>query len=179
MKIVGLLGAKLHSKRLPNKAWKMMGGIPMFEHNVIKGVGLFDKMYVSSDDYALLNRSEKLGAIPILRTDPKLMEAPNIDYYLHALQFMDNPEAIVALQVNSPTIKTKIISDIKELMERGYEEVKTCHEDYSDYGSVWAIRTDKIKNYPDPYNAKPSVWIKDPSVDIHTQEDLDEALKQL
>ena len=65
------------------------------------------------------------------------------------------------------------------MMSGKYQEIKTCHPDGSDYGSVWAMTTDRLNNYPDPYNAKPDKWIIDKSIDIHTQEDFTKALKQL
>lgn len=174
--IAGLLGAKRVSKRLPRKGWRDFNGKPMFQWNVEKGVRLFQEMYVSSDYDYILNKSKDLGAIPIKRTDPKLMDCPNIDYYLHALKFMDNPEAIVAIQVNSPTVDIKLIRIVKKLIKK-YDEVKTCHPDGTDYGSIWAIRIPKLLNYPDPYNAQPDVWLVDESIDIHTEADLREAKK--
>lgn len=177
-RIVGLLGAKKISKRLPGKAWRRLQGKPMFEHNVRKGVEIFDKMYVSSDDTILLNRSEQMGAIPILRTNPKLMDAPNISYYKHALQFMSNPDAIVAIQVNSPTVNKELITKVKKMMLM-FNEIKTCDLYGADYGSIWAMTIDRLNNYGDPYNAKPDVWVVDTSVDIHTAEDLYKAKLQL
>jgi len=178
MKIVGLLGAKANSKRLPNKALLDFHGKPMFQWNVEKGVKIFKKMYVTSDSKEILKKSEELGAIPIMRYDPKLMKCPNITYYKHALQYMDNPDVIVAIQINSPTVDVKLIKRVKELMERGYDEVKTCHEDYTDYGSVWAINVKKLKVYSNPYKANPNVWIIDRSVDIHNKNDYRRARSQ-
>ena len=157
---------------------------PMFEYNVEKGVKLFDKMYVSSDDDVLLKRSEELGAIPILRTNPALMEAPNITWYKHALQFMNNPDAIVAIQINSPTVDIELIRRVKKMMEMGFDEIKTCHPHIGcglidDYGSIWAMTVDRLKNYGDPYNVKPDVWVVDKSRDIHNLADLCKAKLQL
>jgi len=177
-KIYGLLGAKKYSSRLKNKAKRDFNGRPMFEWNVEKGVKIFDKMFVTSDDDEILKRSEELGAIPIKRTDPKLMECPNITYYKHALKYMGDVDVVVAIQINSPTVSEETIRSIKLMMNKK-EEVKTCHKDKSDYGSVWALTVDKIKNYPDPYNSSPDVWVIDESVDIHTLADLKRDLKRL
>lgn len=179
MKIVGLLGAKHFSTRLYAKGWRDFSGKPMFQWNVEKGLKLFEEMYVSSDHYPILAKSEELGAKIILRTDPKLMDCPNITYYQHAYKLMGEPDVIVAIQVNSPTVPIDVIEEVIYLMEQGKEEVKTCHEDGSDYGSVWAMTKKRLFDYPDPYHAKPDVWVKDNSIDIHTIKDLQEALKQL
>lgn len=187
-KIVGLMGAKKNSTRLPNKAKLDFNGRPMFEWNIIKGVSLFEKMYVTSDDDEILQRAKELGAYPIKREDPKLMDAPNIVYFQHALGFMDNPDGIVALQINSPTLSYSRMEIVKKLLELGVEEVMTSfpiddHQEYHNrasriYGSIWGLSTKKLKNYPNPYKPKPEVLVVDPSTDIHYQEDLDKALNE-
>jgi len=177
--LVGLLGAKKHSNRLYGKGWRDFGGKPVFQWNVEKGLKLFDKMYVSSDYDYILDKSSQLGAIPIKRTDPQLLECPNIDYYKWCYQFMEEPDIIVALQVNSPTLDIKAIEKVIKLMEMGCQEVKTCHKDYTDYGSVWAMTKERLFNYEDPYHAKPDAWIVERSIDIHSIKDLNKALCQL
>ena len=176
--VVGLLGAKLNSKRLPGKAWKKIGGAPMFEPNVMKGVNIFSSFYVSSDDEKLLQRASELGAIPLRRTD-LLGETPNIFWYLDVVERIPKVDAIVAIQVNSPTIEEEIIQQAKDYMERHIaDEVKTCHLDGSDYGSVWAMTIERLMDYGDPYKAKPDIWLQDPSVDIHDSSDLIKAREQ-
>ena len=171
MVISGLIIAKKESKRLKNKNWRKYWGKPMFQHNLEKCLVLFDKVYVSSDFDYILDISKKLGAIPIERPD-HLLECPNISVYLHALEFMDNPDAIVAVQANSPGVNIKTIKEVKFLLQEGYNEVKTAHPGFKDYGSVWGMTVDRLLNYPDPYHSKPDMWVVDRSVDIHTIEDL-------
>lgn len=179
MEIVGLLGAKKESQRLPGKGWRDFNGKPMFVWNTEKGLSLCDRMYVSSDYDYILDIADDMGAIPIKRTG-KLMECPNITWYRYCMQFMNGCDILIALQVNSPTINSKIIKEIKDLMTTGkYQEIKTCHKDGSDYGSVWAMTKDRLDNYGDPYHAKPDLWIEDRSIDIHTQNDLAFALIQV
>ena len=180
MEIVGLLGAKRKSNRLPGKGWRDFGGKPMFVWNTEKGLSLFDRMYVTSDYDYILDIADDMGSIPIKRTDPKLMDCPNITYYRHCVQFMNGYDILIAIQVNSPTVSSDIIKKIKELMMTGkYQEIKTCHKDGSDYGSVWAMTKKRLEEYGDPYNAKPDLWVYDPSIDIHNQNDFNLALLQL
>lgn len=147
--------------------------------NTEKGLKLFTRMYVSSDYDYILDEAERIGAIPIKRTDPQLMECPNITWYKYCMQFMNGCDVLIALQVNSPTLNSKIIKDIKDLMMTGkYQEIKTCHKDGSDYGSVWALTKERLENYGDPYHAKPDLWIHCPSIDIHDQNDFNLALIQ-
>lgn len=148
----------------------------MFLWNVEKCLKIFERVYVSSDDKDILTIAENSGAIPILR--PKWLggDTPNITVYLHALHYMDCG-AIVAVQANSPTIHPYKIEAVRDELI-GRDEVKTCHMNGKDYGSVWAMTVKRLLQYPDPWKAKPDIWIKDPSVDIHTIKDLENAEKQ-
>jgi hypothetical protein len=64
-------------------------------------------------------------------------------------------------------------------MEYGVDEVMTCHQDLKIYGSIWAISTNRLRNYGDPYKPTPQVLIVDSSTDIHTTENFNEAILQL
>lgn len=175
MRICGLLGAKQKSRRLENKGWRDFAGKPMFMWNVEKGVKLFDEFYVTSDSDFILEESTKLGATPIKRTDPELLECPNIDYYKWCWPQMGDPDAIVAVQVNSPTVEVRAIKAVKQLLELGYQEVMTTHKSGAIYGSVWGLTREKVMNYRDPYSPAPDISINEPSTDIHTLEDLKRA----
>lgn len=176
-KFVGLILAQSKSRRLPGKNVRDFRGKPMFLVNTEKCLKIFDRVYVSSDNQAILNMAEKAGAIPIWRSGKLCGSVPNIPVYQHALTKMGEVDGIVAVQANSPNIDPLIIRTVKELAEMGYEEVMTVHEDRSIYGSVWAIATEKLKNYGDPYKPNPSSTVVDPSIDIHTEEDYNLALR--
>ena len=137
-------------------------------------------MYVSSDSKEILELAESIGAIPILRGKELCGDTPNIPVYQDALRHMGDVDGIIAVQANSPTISISIIGLVKRIMGMGIDEVMTCHEGYSIYGSVWALSSFRLKNYPeeDIYHPKPNVLIVDKSVDIHTLEDYKLALKQ-
>jgi len=175
MKIAGLMLIKRHSSRLHNKNSKIMKGKPMFVWNLEKALNIFDKVYVSSDDDRILKIAKEKGGIPIKRTADLCGDTPNIPVYQHAIQFMDNPDIMIAIQGNSPNIDEQLIEDAKYLMEYGYRELITCHEDNSIYGSIWALRVSYLKHYGNPYEPKPQVLLFDPSIDIHTEEDFKKA----
>lgn len=179
MTISALMLVKGDSKRLPNKNVLNFNGKPMFIWNLEKCLELFKRTYVSSDDETILEMAKKAGAIPIRRPKELCGDTPNIPVYQHALSKMVFSRAIVAVQANSPTIKSSIIASIRILMNKcGYSEIMTCCEDYSIYGSVWAISRKKLLKYGDPYKPTPDILIKDISVDIHSKEDLILANKQ-
>jgi CMP-N-acetylneuraminic acid synthetase len=175
---VGLILAKGSSKRLPGKNMRDFHGEPMFMVNVKKCLKVFNRTYVSSDDNWILDRAEAAGAIPIKRDTLLCGETPNILVYKHALPFMNGCNIIVAVQANSPTIDLKLIQLTKTMMEYyKLQELMTCHKDYRIYGSIWALTRQQLEKYGDPYKPKPEILLLDPSTDIHTEEDLNEALK--
>jgi len=149
----------------------------MFLWNVDKCKRIFSRVYVSSDDPWILEEAEWNGAIPIKRGEELCGDTPNIPVYQHALQFMNGVDGIVAVQANSPTIDSKLIEQAKELLENGKQEIMTKHEDGSIYGSIWAMSRKRLENYGDPYKPTPDVLLCDKSIDIHTEQDLLEALK--
>lgn len=170
-----LILAKSESKRLPNKNTLPINGVPMFVINLRKCLKIFDKVYVSSDNLEILDRAMKEGAIPIKRPKSLCGDTPNIDVYRHALKFIDGD--IVAVQANSPTIDKILIKNVKKIMELGVEEIMTCHTGGKIYGSIWGITRERIKNYKDPFKPDPQLLIFDNSIDIHTQQDYNEAIK--
>ena len=170
MRTVGLMLAKEQSSRLKNKNWRHYKGKPMFQWNLEKMLLVFDEVYVSSDNEGILRQAQELGAFGIKRPE-ELLEATNIECYLHAQSFM-KADAFVAVQANSPETGLHLIKYAKELLSLGHEEVKSCHKDGTEYGSIWGMTDEKLHNYPDPYKSCPSKWIMDYSVDIHTIDDL-------
>jgi CMP-N-acetylneuraminic acid synthetase len=176
--LVGLVIAKGESKRMPQKNRRLFNGKPMFLWNVEKCVKIFSRTFVSSDDDFILEETENAGAIPIKRPTELCGDTPNIEVYQHALQFMNGVDGLICVQANSPTISSKLILQAKSLLEQGFQEVMTCHLDGTIYGSIWALSTDRLLNYGDPYNPKPDYLIRDTSIDIHNNEDFNDALCQ-
>jgi pseudaminic acid cytidylyltransferase len=176
--LVGLILAKGQSKRLPGKNRIPFRGVPLFLVNTEKCLKVFPRVYVSSEDPWILGEAEDAGAIPIKRPIELCGDTPNIPVYQHALQFMNGVDGIVAVQANSPTVKSGLILKAKRFIEIGFQEVLTSHPDGSKYGSIWALSRKRLEKYPDPYNPKPDIWIKDWSIDIHNMEDLQKALKE-
>lgn len=177
---VGLIIAKRDSKRLPNKNFRDFCGKPMFLWNLRKMLKIFNKVYVSSDYDFILEESEKMGAIPIKRPKNLCGDVPSVTVFQHALNFMDNPDIVISVQANSPTMKESLIKTAKELMENySFNELATLLPDLKPYYSVWAIRASRLKNYGNPYNRNPEIFLIDDSVDIHTKKDFEEAKKQL
>lgn len=184
MKLVGLVIAKQESGRLPYKNTRMFHGKPMFLVNMEKLLTLLDDVYVSSDSEDILDWADSRGGIAIKRPDKLCGDTPNIPVYQHALKFIEESkgeiDGIIAVQANSPNTKIRVIKDVITALNN-CDEVMTCHTETLDntiYGSVWAIRKKKLKNYRDPYKPNPDALVDDSSIDIHTLEDYKRALKE-
>lgn len=185
LKTVALIIAKKYSNRLKDKNFRNFCGKPMFIWNLKKCLKVFDRVYVSSDYDYILEESEKLGAIAIKR--PKELcvgNVPNIPVYQHAFQYMENPDIIVTVKVDSPTIRTEVIKRAKKLMENyGYNELMTVYPVDKDksriYGAIWALNRKRLKNYKDFWNPEPEILLVDDSIDIHTEADLVKAKEQM
>lgn len=175
--VVALILAKSHSNRLANKNTLPIDGKPMYLVNVEKCLPMFKRVYVSSNSFQILDEARRAGAIPIWRSIALCGDVPNMPVYQHALKYMPEAEAVIAVQANSPTVLTGVISRVKDLVSCGVKEAMTCHENRKIYGSVWGLSRDRIINYGNPYKQKPQVLVIDRSVDIHTDEDYKQALK--
>jgi len=176
--IVALIIAKGTSNRLPNKNSLAFKGLPMFVHNLKKCKELFDKVYVSSDSEEILETAKQHGAIAIKRPTRLCGETPSVMVYDHAQKTMD-ADIVVAVQANSPTIDIELIRSAKIIMDTGrFTELMTATPARRISGSIWALKREKISNYGDFYKFNPDVTLIDDSVDIHTEEDFDKAVKQ-
>lgn len=181
MGLSALILAKGDSKRLKGKNLRMFHGKPMFLWNVEKCVKLFENTYVSSDDNKILNLAKKAGAIPLRRPKDLCGDTPNIPVYQHCWEQMDEPDGIIAVQANSPTLDARLIILAMRLLEFGNQEIMTCHLDYSIYGSIWALTYNRLFSYETEhefYNPCPDVVLLDPSVDVHNLSDLKNARRQ-
>ena len=177
--IVGLMLVKDDSKRLAHKNTKMLCGKQMFLWNLKKALKVLDKVYVSSESDEILRLARENKARVIKRPIKLCGDTPNITVYQHAIEFMDSPDIIMAIQANSPNLEESLITDAKYLMEYGFKELMTCHEDHLIYGSIWAIRKIRLINYGDPYKPRPEVLLVDDSIDIHNEEDFKTAQRMM
>ena len=177
MKTAALIIARGGSKRLPGKNSLDFAGQPVFAWNIEKAKKFFPAVYFSSDSKEMLEAAKKYGAITIERP-PELAEdnVPNIPVFVHAYQFMDNPDLLVSLQSNSPTLPEYQIKRALAIMEiPDIQELITIDKKLKVHGSIWALRRARLLNYGDPFEYKAEIFMFDDSVDIHTREDFENA----
>lgn len=186
--VVALLLAKSKSTRLPGKNMLDFNGKPMLQWNLEKCLELFDRVYVSSDSDEILNFAQSFGAIGIKRGEDLCGDVPDIPVYLHALAEMEKGgmvSGIVAVHVDTPTLRLDTIDDIALFLEIGYDEVMTCHpmtraDNYKEqhnaiFGSVRGMSRERLINYGDPYKPNPEMLIVDDSVEIEDLESYNRA----
>lgn len=157
----------------------------MFLENLTKLIKVLGKknVYVSSDDFEIINRAKMLGANTIVRSENLCGDVPDIPVYQHAITFMGKVDGIIAVHANNPTIDINLIEMTKTLLKLEIPEVMTCHpiertEKYKDQnmkvnGSIRGMSIERLNNYGDPYKPNPEVWIPDNSLEIETKEDYD------
>ena len=181
MKTAALIIARGGSKRLPGKNNLDFAGKPVFLWNLEKAKKYFPAVYFSSDSEEMLKKAEAIG-VPAIRRPPELAgdNVPNIPVFVHAYGFMEQPDMIVALQSNSPTLPESRIKRALAVMEiPDIQELITIDKNFKVHGSIWALKRERLLNYGDPYQYKAEIFMFDDSVDIHTQEDFENAKQQL
>lgn len=179
MRIAALIIAREGSKRLPGKNVREFCGKPMFQWNLEKAIELFPEVYVSSDSSFILDRVRDLGAIAIRRPAELAGDnVPHMPVFLHALPLMRNPDVLVSIQSNSPTLEKRTIEKALSIIQHPeIHEVTTIDPQFKVHGSVWALKRDRIEHYGDPYVYKAEVFLRDDAVDIHTFKDFQRAEK--
>jgi len=181
MHSAALIIARAGSTRLPGKNNLDFEGKPMFTWNILKAQKLFPAVYFSSDSKEMLAIAKTLGAHIIERPEELATEnVPNIPVFQHAYRFMDNPDMIVSLQSNSPTLPEARIKQALAIMEiPDIMELITMDTTLKVHGSIWALKKERLFHYGDPFIYKAEVFLMDDSVDIHTQKDFEKAREQL
>lgn len=158
----------------------------MFVWNLHKCLSVFEKVYVSSDSYSILDMAVKEGAIAIHRGEELCGDVPDIPVFQHALKSMKETDAIVAVHANNPTIDRNLIAIAKRGLEMGIVEVMTCYKmtkskDYKKqcnkvYGSIRGMTRERLENYGDPYRPQPEMLLVDKSIEIETEKDYNKAI---
>ena len=160
----------------------------MFLWNLQKCLKVFDKVYVTSDDYGILKMSVLEGAEPIHRGKELCGDTPDIPVFQHAFSKMTDVDAIVAVHANNPGIEQNLITIIKKILEMGVPEVMTCYPMFRDNGyksqgnpingSIRGMTKERLESYGDPYSPNPEVLVVDSSLEIETIDDYKLALKE-
>ena len=116
IRVVGILPARLHSSRLPEKALVDIEGLPMFVHTCkrVRLAKSLDDVYLATDSEKIKNIAESYD-IKVLMTGSH--HKTGSDRLAEACQYV-NCEIVVNIQADEPLVKPEHIDSIvKPLLE--------------------------------------------------------------
>lgn len=183
-KVVMFMIAKKQSSRLPGKNNRNFNGDPMFIYNLKKMIKLKVPIYFNSDCIDMINKANALSNYITTSLRPEDIsdtDMPSVPIF----QFMHSYHnladiSILNVQANSPSVNSLLIESSLAIMKyTNVSELLSIYpHDKSFNGSLWGLSVTRLFNYGDYYLKKPDYYINDESVDIHTEDDLKQALSQ-
>jgi CMP-N-acetylneuraminic acid synthetase len=123
MKNIVIIPARGGSKRLPNKNFLLLGGIPLLAHSILfaqRNPFIIDEIYVTTDNAAIKRLALEYGAKVIDRPDSLSGDfEPTISCVQHALNSIpDVVESVVLLQPTNPLRPENLLQEAFERYQR-------------------------------------------------------------
>lgn len=131
MRVVAVVHAKGESNRLPNKNLKLLGGVPLIAHAIMKAQdSIADAVYVDSEDRDILTVGMSLGT-KVLERPPYLANNRATGDDLAYWQAQNFPETTVIVQVvpTSPFTKPETINECVDNVLLGYNSSFTANKE--------------------------------------------------
>lgn len=199
MKVAALIPARKHSRRLPQKNWREIDGMPLWEHAVwhAKNSEACELVTVSTDDELIQNRCQFLGVDWIHQ--PSFPQTYNVmlDVVRHADEFT-RADAICLLQPTSPLrMASDVAACVAMLDSVAVEAVVSVTEGADDIafqvrhanrleklpaivipnGAIYAIKTDVLRAGGSWYGPHTYAYFmpKERSIDVDNEVDLEMA----
>jgi len=112
MKIIGMIPARLGSKRVPKKNLRLLNGRPLISYNIETAVksGVLDEVYVNSEAEIFSNIAKEYGAHFYKRPENFSTDLANNDQF--SFDFINNINGDILIQI-LPTSPLLSIDDIK------------------------------------------------------------------
>lgn len=159
MKIIGMIPARLGSKRIKNKNLRLIDGIPLIQYiiNAAKKSNLLDEIYLNSESIKFKEIADKSG-INFYQRPSHLSsdDATNDDF---ALDFINNVECDILIQLlaTSPFVESKHIDEFIQLMLDGDFEtmLSVSHVQIECIFKGKPINFDKLKKTPPSQDLEP------------------------
>ncbi len=152
MKIVGIVPARGGSKRLPRKNTADLGGKPLLQWTLdaARESGIFDKVWVSSEDYEIGSIAHILWPNCWWRRSPKLAldDTPSRDVVAEIAEFYKEEDVIyVLLQPTSPFRSVIDIQKSLELLGNGDSVISVCEASQDFVFELGFVK--RLRNLPD------------------------------
>ena len=183
MKIVGIIPARIGSKRLEKKNIREVCGKPMIHWTIDAALGskhfTKDNLIVSTESDEIKNvvnnKCKIHNRIESLSGDDVWVQ-PVVNDVIKELNLEDE-DIIVVLQANSPQMKTEIIDEcVSKVLNENLWQVSTVDRKYVNNGHIHVLRK-KVCYHEGKANYNGFVMID--WIDIHTIEDSTKAEKLL
>ena len=150
MKTVCLIPARGGSKRIPRKNIKLFFGKPLISWSIETAIssGIFDEVYVSTDDEEIANIAKNYGAnIPFIRPENLSNDfAIDKDVIQHFIEWMESiklfPDSLCYLYATAPFINKKTILGVQKLLNDSGAGLAHTVTSY-DYPVLKALKEDK------------------------------------
>lgn len=178
-KVLGLIPARIGSKRLKEKNIRLVNGKPMIYYaiNVCKESKYIDDFIVSTESDKIKYISEKYGAKVDLRPDYLSKDkVPTQDIFKYVAQIFEF-DILALVQANSPQVKVENVDKaIRLMIENDLWEVRCVDANGLENSAFWIVKRDAIF-----WNGLSCYFgvVNDNAIDIHTEADLDKVNRMM
>lgn len=134
MKVIGVMPLKLNNERLPGKNTRLLGGKPLFWHQLeaVVSTGMCDDVYVFCSDCSLCALLP--AGIKYLQRDPNLdLPTSNFTQIFSAFSLLIDADIYVYIHATAPFVTKKTIEDcLRAVLDEGFDSAfcATCIQDF-------------------------------------------------
>lgn len=149
--IVGIVAAKAHSKRFPNKNIYLVEGSPMFWHSVepLLAAAKVDKVYVATDSEFIRGYCEERGVDVVWRPKNAAFDEDSILSVLRfAYYHLDQDyDAVVTIMANCPGHSPEAVDRAVDMIQTGeFKEIRSFN-DMGEESGLMVFETSVIMQY--------------------------------
>ena len=138
---IAVIPARGGSKRLPGKNILPLNGTPLIAHSIIQaiGSGLFESVYVSTDDDQIAAAAVQFGAEVVKRPIELAGDTePTVSALRHVLETINNTaENVFLLQPTNPLRPENLLAEAYELfLQSGADSLMTVSKNHHKLGKI-------------------------------------------
>jgi CMP-N-acetylneuraminic acid synthetase len=180
LRIVGLVLARIGSKRLVRKNVLSVAGRPMFIHalEALRASNLITDVFLSTESDEIKNLASRLHWVRAIDRPVHLAE-DNVrtqEVFKHFAGEVDF-DILVSVQANSPQVRTENIDrGISLLLDKNLWEVRSVNDEGLENGAFWILRRKTV--FWDGLSVYFGV-VQDNAIDVHTEADLERVRREM